>query len=150
MRMFRLSFGLALPLLVGCGGPLWLIPGGALTGNDASVPAEWSHVSAIETIALETRTTDPYSVNIWSVVSHDQLYVIAVRGSGSKWTNHIAQDPRVRIRVAESVYALKALAVRDRNTIESVYRDWGAKYDYTLERIETRYPEAIVYRQERS
>ena len=53
---------LALPL-VACG-PIGPVPGGALRGPvHAGSPPDWGRVAEVETIQLESRPTDPHSVN---------------------------------------------------------------------------------------
>ena len=56
-------------LFVGCG-PFVLLPGGRLDGSPAPTPSNWSSTSEVDTVQLETRPEDPYSVNIWDEVRH--------------------------------------------------------------------------------
>ena len=53
-------------VLVGCG-PIVMVPGGELSGTTTPVPADWAFSDAVETVQLETRPDDPYSVNVWGV-----------------------------------------------------------------------------------
>ncbi len=101
----------ALACLLGCG-PTLLLPGGELSGAVEANPADWSFSDDISTIQLETRPTDPYSVNIWAVGIGDRLYVHA-GANRSRWVENILVDPRVRVRVAGKLYPLSAVRVED-------------------------------------
>jgi hypothetical protein len=93
----------------GCGGPFLVVPGGALSGELASEPVEdWSFVSD-SFIDLETRPSDPYSVELNYVVQDGQLYVDPAEGR--KWLTYIREDPRVRVRFGNTIYPLTAVLV---------------------------------------
>ena len=79
--------------LAGCGGPLGPFAGGELTGADAKPPAQWQSVP--ETIQLEVRPAQPYSVNLWSVSLGPYLYV-ATGDEESGWAGHLRVDRNVR------------------------------------------------------
>ena len=49
-------------VVVACG-PIVMIPGGELSGTPAPVPESWDFTNEVDTIQLETRPEDPYSVN---------------------------------------------------------------------------------------
>ena len=101
-----------LGLIVGCGGPVGMIAGGALSGAETPFTAE--HVPAENmVIALETRPGDPYSVNIGTFVIDGQLYVDpAVERT---WYQNMVENPNVRIRFdgEDIVYTAKAYPVDD-------------------------------------
>ncbi|MFK7896312.1 MAG: hypothetical protein AB8G23_10770 [Myxococcota bacterium] len=103
--MLTIVVGLLLPLL-GCG-PTLLIPGGALPGDDAEAPSDWSFSDEISTIQLETNPADPYSVNIWAIGLGERLYVHS-GANRATWIEHMETDPRVRAKVGEQVFALQA------------------------------------------
>lgn len=102
---------LALVGLLGCG-PTLLIPGGELSGPVEAVPADWSASDEISTIQLETRPSNPYSVNIWAVGLGDRLYVHA-GANRSRWVENMEADPNVRVRLAGKLYPLVATRVVD-------------------------------------
>ena len=99
----------ALLFALGCG-PLVMVPGGELSGTVKPAPSDWSFTDSVETVQLETRPEDPYSVNVWGVAAGDAFYVASGRGESAAWAKHIAADPRVRLRVGEDLYELSAVA----------------------------------------
>ena len=106
MRVIAL---LSLSLMLGGCGPLVMIPGGELSGQVAATPADWAFTDAVDTVQLETRPEDPYSVNVWMVVADGVPYIAAGGGAESAWPTHIAADPRVRLRVEGTIYELNAV-----------------------------------------
>ena len=62
-------------------------PGGALEGPPAPFPESWSVTDAVDTVQLETRLSDPYSVNIWVIALGENLYVHA-GANRSTWVEH--------------------------------------------------------------
>ncbi len=106
-------------LLAACG-PIGPIPGGKLRGDSASEPvADWSFTDAHHAAQLETRPADPYSVNTWCVGYRDSLYVPTsmIRGPGDpmerEWVRNVVEDPRVRIRIGDTIYERRAQRVTD-------------------------------------
>lgn len=118
---------LAAPLLAGCGGPFLTLPGGALEGPTVATPASWSFTDAVKTVQLETRPTDPYSVNIWVIAMGESLYVHA-GASRSTWVEHLEADPRARIRVDGSLYELAAARVESQDEFDRFSDAYEAKY----------------------
>ena len=86
-----------LGLALGCADPLLGFAGGQLEGPTAPVPDDWSFSDAVETVQLETRPADPYSVNIWGVARSGGYYIASGKGMDAAWAQHIAEDPRVRL-----------------------------------------------------
>ena len=96
-------------LLAGCGGPLLVFPGGALSGTAVTEPVEdWSFVTDTF-LELETRPSDPYSVQLNYVVEDGKLYIDPAEGK--RWLDHIRADPRVRVRFGDRIYPLQAVLV---------------------------------------
>lgn len=96
-------------LLVGCR-PFVMIPGGELDGTVVSTPNQWAVIDETKTVQLETRPSEPYSVNIWAVAMGPSLYVHA-GANRSAWVVHIEADPEVRVRVKGNLYELRATRV---------------------------------------
>jgi len=111
----------------GCGRPFVLLPGGALEGTPATVPESWSITDAVETVQLETRPADPYSVNIWVTAADEELYVHA-GANRSTWVEYIEADPNVRLRVNESIYELAAARVVDQAEFDRFSAAYEKKY----------------------
>jgi hypothetical protein len=98
--------------MAGCSRPFVLMPGGALDGPTAPLPASWSFTDEIDTIQLETRPAAPYSVNIWVIALGEHLYVHAGKNR-STWVEAMEADPKVRLRAGENIYELAAARVAD-------------------------------------
>ena len=111
-------------------GPLGPLPGGELNGTLSAPPSDWSRSAPEDTIQLETRPQDPYSVNLWIVGLERGAYVAAGRGEDSKWVKHIEADPNVRLRIGDRLYELRAVPVTDEAELESFSQGLEAKYDF--------------------
>jgi hypothetical protein len=94
---------------VGCGGPMLVFPGGALSGEvvTEAVP-DWSFVTAAF-VDIEFRPEDPYSVQLNYLVKDGILYIDPKEGR--RWFDYLREDPRVRARFDERVYQLTAVLV---------------------------------------
>ena len=107
--MLRFTLAIALTLLLGCGGPMLVFPGGALSGTEVSEPvADWSFVDDA-VFELETRPSAPYSVQLNYIVRDGQLYVDP--SEGKRWLDHMREDPRVRVRFGDQIYRATAVLV---------------------------------------
>lgn len=113
-------------LLVGCGGPLAVIPGGKLSGQAQTPPLDWTDVPEI--IQLETRPSDPYSINIWSVGIGRDLY-IGTSADGTTWSEFIDANSKVRVRIGSSLYELNTTSVNDPQERSDVVAAYVSKYD---------------------
>lgn len=113
-------------LLVSCGEPLSMIPGGQLSGEVKAAPPSWADVP--ETIQVETRLSDPYSINIWGVGIGQHLY-IATSDSGTTWSDFIDADSNIRARVGSSLHELNATSITDPAERGSVIAAYVSKYE---------------------
>ena len=122
--MARLLVGMTcLVALAACSEPLVTIPGGELDGRPLDPPVQWSEVP--DTIQLEIRPVDPYSINIWSVGLGEHLYV-ATSADGTAWTGFLEADNHVRVRLHDRIYALQAAEVHgaaERGRVAQAYAD---------------------------
>ena len=123
---FFLTFMLAASI-AGCGGPFVLLPGGALEGSTVATPDDWSFTDAVDTVQLETRPADPYSVNIWVIAIGKTLYVHA-GANRSKWVENMEADPNVRLRVNDSIYELVASRVDAQEEFDRFSDAYEQKY----------------------
>jgi hypothetical protein len=114
---------LLLLALLACNGPFGLLPGGSLEGNSAPAPADWSFAGDYGTAQLETRPGDPYSVNLAYTVMDGRLYVNA-GDSETRWVENMSEDPRVRLRLDDVIYDLRAERVTDAGEIRAFGRAW--------------------------
>ena len=108
-----------LPLLLalaGCGGPLGIIPGGELSGSEATA-SDWSEVvSESGTLDLETRPEDPYSVRIGFVLRDGRIYIDPAEERA--WYQNLEADPSVRVRIGDRIYRARAVPVTDPTELE--------------------------------
>lgn len=137
-----LFFVLVLSIL-GCD-PIVMIPGGELSGNVTPTPDNWAFTDEVDTFQLETRPADPYSVNVWALAVGDGIYVVAGSGPESTWARHIAEDDRVRLRVGDAIYELRATADDSVATREAFLVGAKKKYDFEPEDADT--SKAVLYR----
>jgi len=117
-------------LTLACGphGPL---PGGRLDGEIVTAPVDdWSFASALETISVETRPDDPYSVNVWFVSQGPRLWVAAGSGETAKWAQNLLADPRARLRIEGKLYERAAVRTTDQAEQDEVLVLYKTKYDF--------------------
>ena len=119
---------LAVGFLQGCG-PLVMIPGGALSGSVKPTPSDWSFSDSIETVQLETRPDDPYSVNVWGIGIGEYFYV-AAGDAESGWALNLIEDPRVRLKLADDLYELSATQTNDSAELDAFLAGLKRKYDF--------------------
>jgi hypothetical protein len=93
---------------VSCGGPILVIPGGALSGEVAPSPASWEGTDAAF-LDLELRPGNPYSVQLNYVVKDGKLYIDPAEGR--RWFDYLRENASVRARLSGKVYDLTAVLV---------------------------------------
>jgi hypothetical protein len=113
-------------LITGCE-PFLLLPGGKLDGATAPAPNNWSFIDEVNTVQLETRPEDPYSVNIWAVGMGPLLYVHA-GANRSSWVEHIEVDSDVRVRIEDMLYNLRASRVEGQDEFTRFSDAYEEKY----------------------
>jgi hypothetical protein len=113
--------------IAACGGPCLLLSGRALEGRAAAIPESWSFTEAVDTVQLETRPSDPYSVNIWAIALGQHLYVHAGTNR-STWVENIEADPNVRLRANDSIYELQATRVDAQEEFDRFSDAYEKKY----------------------
>ena len=129
-RVRSIAAGLFACLLLAACGPIFMIPGGALSGTVTPAPDDWSFTEAIENFQLETRPSDPHSVTIWGVAMNEHFYVGT--SPDTAWGQYVADDPRVRLRAGDELYELRA-EPGDPAERDAVWAAIQRKYDYALE-----------------
>jgi len=105
----------ALALVAGCGGPAGIIPGGELSGEEATSNAWSDVVSESGRLDLETRPEDPYSVRVNFVFRDGNVYIDPAEGR--QWFEHLMADRSVRVRIDDRVYRARAVPVTDPNEL---------------------------------
>lgn len=124
-------------LLASCTDPIVMIPGGKLKGQVTPAPSTWSKVSDV--VQLEVQPSDPYSLNIWAVVSHGNLHV-ATRAA--KWVPMLEASTAVRVKIDGKVYELQADRLTESSDLEDIAKAYLDKYELD----EPMQPETSVYR----
>ena len=124
----RLFFASCLFLaLAGCGGPVFMMPGGELSGTVVTEPVtNWSFVTDTF-VDLETNPADPHSVELNYIVKQGKLYIDP--HEDRKWFTYLKQDLNVRIRFGDNIYPVTAVLVGKPGELEGFDAD---RYIYQL------------------
>lgn len=112
--------------VLGCG-PFVLLPGGALEGTKRPVPEDWAFLADTGTVQIETRPSDPYSVNLWATELGPVVYLHA-GANRTAWIEHLEVDPNLRMRVGDALYELRALRVETQAEFDRFAAAYDAKY----------------------
>ncbi len=113
----RMALVLGLVLAFACGP----IPGGALSGERAVVPADWSTALAGDRALceIESRPANPHSIQLECFLYQGSLYAQSHRWALSSWwpvTSWAAiwlEHPDVLVRIGNEIYPLTATPVTD-------------------------------------
>jgi hypothetical protein len=124
-RFFALS---CLLLTIACS-PIGPLPGGELSGTVQVTPENWAAAQKLQIVQIETRPTNPYSINIWAVSDKTNFYIGSGGGEDSAWVGHLAQDPSVRLRLGDEIYLLTAVRVIDATEQARVSTLYAEKYE---------------------
>ena len=115
-------------LVAACGGPVLMIPGGALSGEVVEAPVEdWSFAQDAF-IDVELRPQDPYSVELNYIVREGRLYIDPAEGR--RWFEYLKDDPRLRVRFGDKIYPVQAVLVGRPGELEGFDPD---RYVYRLD-----------------
>mgnify|MGYP001175962376 CR=1 FL=1 len=123
---FKVTAICFLLMITACSEPLVVIPGGKLDGQVQPTPELWNQVA--DTIQVEMRSNDPYSINIWAAGLGPDLYM-ATSKDGTRWTEFLTADPNVRARVNGTLYKLNVTQVSDPEERASVIAAYVSKYE---------------------
>lgn len=132
IRFPRLRGRLALALIAmlvaaGCE-PMFVFAGGRLSGTERPTPSSWDFTDEVDTVQIETRPADPYSVNVWGVHVNRSFYVAASDAGEAAWALAIEAEPRIRLRVGEDIYRLLAIRIEDPTELAGVTDAYVDKY----------------------
>ena len=131
MRFHKTTGFFTLLILAACGGPVFMLPAGALKGEVvATAPPNWSFASD-RFIDLETRPEDPYSVALNYVVKDGELFIDPAEGR--TWFDHLRANPNVRVRLGGKIYPAKAVLVGRPGEVEGFPED---RYVYRLDPVD--------------
>lgn len=129
-RVPRILFLTAVLFALACGGPLVMIPGGELSGTVQPAPPDWAFSDGVDDVQLETRPSDPYSVNVWGVGAGSRFLIAAGGGVESSWAKNMIDDPRVRLRIGDDVYEMNAALTSDEGVRTEFLAAAKKKYDF--------------------
>lgn len=115
--------GLAVLIVIGTA-PIGPMPGVFIGGKSATAPPQWPDTSDVDEIRLRVPGFPPRVVNIWVVESAGDLHVVGARDS--VWVSRLGEGGPVEIRLGDSTYPLRAVAVRE--GFESVLTAYIDKY----------------------
>jgi len=113
--------------------PVGPVPGFFIGGTPAEVPAQWPDTKDVDEIRLRVPGFLPRVVTIWVVESAGELYVVGGRESG--WVSMLGEGGPVKMRLLESTYGLRAVAVRE---------GWEAVLTAYVEKYRQDYPDIIA------
>ena len=142
----RLFFAAIATLVVAGCEPTFVFAGGELSGTERPTPTDWGFTEDVGTVQIETRPTDPYSVNVWGVSVNRRFYVAASDAGDATWVQAIEAEPRVRLRVGDDIYLLLAKRTEDTEELAEVTDAYVGKYGGDRERSFIRH--AWVFRLE--
>lgn len=115
-------------LAIACS-PIGPFPGGELSGSVQPHRGNWSAARDIQTVQIETRPEDPYSINIWGVGEGSNFYIGVGRGDESAWVIHLLENPEIRLRLGDELYLLKAVRVSNAAEQARVGVFYAEKYE---------------------
>ncbi|MCP5057757.1 MAG: hypothetical protein GY937_13690 [bacterium] len=104
------------------GGPVRIIPGGALRGEVMTEPIpDWSMIGSTQYVDVESRARWlPYSRSTWFMVLDGELFILLPRLFGTGLEDRLQEDPSVRIRIEGRVYAGRVSLVSDGQKLGSL------------------------------
>lgn len=106
-----------------CNGPFGLLPGGGLEGEGRPAPDDWTFAGAYGTGQLETNPAEPYSVNLVYTIVDGRPYINA-GDTETQWVKNMTADPRIRLRIEDTIYELRAERVSDEAEIARFAPAW--------------------------
>jgi hypothetical protein len=104
--------------------PIGPMPGLFIGGTSAAVPEQWPDTTDVDEIRLRVPGVLPRVVIIWVVESAGELHVVGARDSG--WVSMLGEGGPVEMRLGDSTYALRAVAVDE--GFEAVLTAYVDKY----------------------
>ncbi len=140
-------------LLTACSEPFGPFAGGRLSAPIADQPfVDWPGIASVDTVFVETRPDDPYSVQTWVVAVDNALYIPTSLILGDEaptnrtWVQNIEANPDVRLQIGGAVYAMRASRVSDKDQHRQVLEAFQRKYASELPEIDSQASAAWLYR----
>lgn len=103
-------------------GPCGRIPGTRLSGQEVTQPVtDWSFVEQIPECQIEVRPSEPYSINAMCFPVGGDLFVGCMHCAGKRWPTYLQSDPRLRVKLGDRIYPLRATRVTDPAVIQGAW-----------------------------
>ena len=104
-------------------GPCGPIPGGALSGQEIAAPiSDWSSANEVDYCYVEVRPESPRSMTVNCMAWEGRLFVSCSQCAHKSWAEMVAEDPRGRVRVGDSVHPVTIQRVTDPTEFKSVWQ----------------------------
>lgn len=128
--------------IAACSGPMGLLPGGPLEGEENPAPESFAFAGDAGTMQLETLPAEPYSVNLAYTVIDGRLFINA-GNTETQWVKNMAVDPMVRMRLDGKLYALRSERVTDAAQVDRFGEAWTSQSFFRRDPRE--YDEVWIY-----
>ena len=125
--------------------PIAMLAGKELTGTEAAYPSDWTFSDEVNLCAVEVRPDDPHSVTTICFVHDGVLHVPAQSGSDKAWTGMVLDDPRVRVKVGDTIYPARAVRVV-LDDLAPIIASAAAKYSQMADRAAEPPPDVWLFR----
>jgi hypothetical protein len=98
-----------------------------LAGAAHAAAPEWSELAGLQTVEVISTDEDGGSrlTTVWIVVLDHQAYL---RTGGTRWGDNVEREGKVRLRVPQGEYALRAEKVLAASEMERVQAAFAEKY----------------------
>jgi hypothetical protein len=99
----------------------------ALAGVAHAVAPEWDGLADLQTVEVISTDEDGGSrlTTVWIVVLEHQAYL---RTGGTRWGDNVEREGRLRLRVPQGEFALRAEKVLSASEVERVEAAFAEKY----------------------
>lgn len=118
--------------------PIGPIPGGALAGTPTPPPEDWRIAEGIQHLPVQhLGSTLPYSGRYWFMLAEGRVHLILPSLFGRGMHERLQDDPRVQVRIGESLYEQVATPVDSADVFSAgvpalVYRQFAIEVQGTV------------------
>jgi len=114
---------LAIALAAIGAGPCGPLPGGRLSGEEATAPVEdWSFANDAGRCAVEVRPESPHSVTVNCMSWQRRLFVSCSECAPKRWSGYALQSPQGRVRIADRVHPVLLRRIEDPGELDEIWR----------------------------
>jgi hypothetical protein len=102
--------------------PCGMAPGGPLRGEAHMDPVgDWSFANEAPLCQIEIPSSIPYSINVNCMSANGALYVSCSLCAGKTWSGIVQKNPRGRVRIGSSVYAISFARIEGEEQLDAVW-----------------------------